>query len=193
MNLANKISIARILLIPFFVAAIIYYTPGNDFLRFAALAIFILAVLSDALDGYIARSRGQKTILGSYLDPLADKLLLITAFICLSIASNFPKGHSLPAWFVLIIISRDAIIVLGSAVIYVTKGKLEIIPSNLGKITTFFQMLTVIVTLLHFNFAYIIWYLAAFFTVLSGVGYLRRGSRILSENSTLHHNHDSKT
>lgn len=182
MNLANRISIARILLIPFFVASVIYYNGQRDYLRFAALGIFLLAVISDGLDGYIARAKNQKTTLGSYLDPMADKLLLITAFICLSFAGNFPQGHNLPAWVVLIVISRDIIIILGSVVVYLMKGHLEIIPSKLGKVTTFFQMLTVISVLLHFKYSFIVWDLAVVFTVSSGIGYIRRGSRSLSEN-----------
>lgn len=185
MNLANKISIARILLIPFFVAAVIYYSPERDFLRFVALGIFMLGVVSDALDGYIARTRNQKTALGSYIDPIADKLLLLTAFICLSMVSNFPKGYSLPAWVVLAVISRDAIIVLGSIIIYVMKGGLEIVPSKLGKSTTFLQMFTIIAVLLHFRYLFVIWNLTVLFTVLSGIGYIRRGSRLLSENTKL--------
>lgn len=182
MNLANKITIARVLLIPFFVAAIIYYTPENDFLRFLALGIFIISVFTDALDGYIARTKGQKTALGSYLDPIADKLLLLAAFICLAMVNSFPQGRSLPAWVVLIVISRDAIIVLGSVIIYLMKGALEVVPSKLGKATTFLQMATVIVVLLHFRYSHIIWNLTIVFTVLSGIGYIRRGSRLLSEN-----------
>lgn len=181
MNLANKISITRILLIPFFVAAIIYYSPQADFLRFVAAGIFILGVITDGLDGYIARTRKQKTILGSYIDPIADKLLLVTAFICLALASNFPKGYRLPAWVLLTIISRDVIIVLGSVIIYVIKGKLEVIPSILGKATTFLQMFVVISILLHFHYSFVIWNLTAVFTLLSGIGYIRRGSILLQE------------
>lgn len=180
MNLANKISITRILLIPFFVAAVIYYTPERDFLRFVAMGIFMLAVISDGLDGYIARTRNQKTTLGAYIDPIADKLLLITSFITLVMAGNFPDGRGLPAWVVLIVISRDIIIILGSVVVYLMKGHLEVIPSVLGKITTFFQMLTVISVLLHFKYSFIVWDVAVAFTVLSGIGYIRRGSRSLS-------------
>ncbi len=182
MNLANKISITRILLIPFFVAAIIYYTPEKDFLRFVALALFMLGVFSDALDGYIARTMNQKTVLGSYIDPIADKLLLLTAFVCLSMVNNFTKDFRLPPWVLLTVISRDAIIVLGSIVIYMMKGRLEVVPSRLGKATTFFQMFTVISVLLHFRYSYIVWIMAAVFTVLSGMGYIRRGSLLLSEN-----------
>ena len=182
MNLANKISITRILLIPFFVAAVIYYAPDKDFLRFVALGIFMIGVLSDALDGYIARTMNQKTALGSYIDPIADKLLLVTAFICLSIASNFPENTRLPAWVLLTVISRDIIIILGSIVIYMIKGRLDVVPSKLGKATTFLQMFTVISVLLNFSYSYVIWIMTAVFTVLSGVGYIRRGSLLLNEN-----------
>jgi len=186
MNLANKISITRILLIPFFVAAVIYYSPERDYLRFIALGIFLLAVISDGLDGYIARTMNQKTVLGSYIDPIADKLLLVTAFICLTIAKNY----NLPAWVLLTVISRDIIIILGSIVVYLIKGHLEVMPSKLGKITTFFQMLTVIFVLLHFRYSYIVWTTAVVFTVLSGIGYIRKGSAVLSEAHN--HNHNSK-
>jgi CDP-diacylglycerol--glycerol-3-phosphate 3-phosphatidyltransferase len=181
-NLANKISITRILLIPFFVGAIIYYSPENDFLRFIALGIFIIGVISDGLDGYIARTRNQKTVLGAYLDPIADKVLLVTAFICLALVSRFPQDYRLPAWVVLAVISRDSIILLGSVIIYIIKGKLEVIPSKLGKVTTFLQMLVVISVLMHFRYSSIIWNLAIIFTVLSGIGYIRRGSILLGEN-----------
>jgi len=187
MNLANKISITRILLIPFFVASIMYYSLERDYLRFAALGIFLLAVISDGLDGYIARTKNQKTVLGSYIDPIADKLLLVTAFICLTLASNFPQGNNLPAWVLLVVISRDIIIILGSVVVYVMKGHLEVIPSKLGKITTFFQMFTVIVVLLHFKYSYIVWTTAVIFTVLSGIGYIRCGSRVLGEGHNNNH------
>jgi len=183
MNMANRISIVRILLIPFFIAAVIYYSPQHDYLRFLALGIFLIAVISDGLDGYIARAKNQKTILGSYIDPIADKLLLLTAFICLSIGNNFPSEYNLPAWVVLTVISRDVIIVLGSVVVYLVKGHLEIIPSKLGKVTTFFQMLAVICVLLHFKYLFVAWDTAVAFTVLSGMGYLKRGSRLLGENN----------
>ena len=183
MNLANKISITRILLIPFFVAAIIYYSPEKDFLRFVALGIFVLGVISDGLDGYIARTKNQKTVLGAYLDPIADKLLLVTAFLCLALASKFPGSYRLPAWVVLVIISRDSIIVLGSVIIYVIKGKLEVTPSKLGKATTFLQMFVVMSVLMHFRYSFIIWNLAIVFTILSGIGYIRRGSILLSDNA----------
>jgi len=112
MNLANKISIVRIILVPFFVAAVIY----SKFTL--ALIIFVICILSDALDGYIARTKGQMTKLGSLLDPIADKLLLISGFVSLSIISDLPSNLRFPPYVPLIIISRDVLIVFGCVVIY---------------------------------------------------------------------------
>jgi len=182
MSLANKITIVRILLIPFFVICFIYYAPERDFLRFIALAIFTVLVLTDAIDGYIARSYYQKTKLGTFLDPIADKLLIICAFMSLSMIATLPQEFKIPAWVTVVVISRDILIALGSVIIYIIKGKLEIKPSILGKITTALQMLTVIVVLLQFKCSNIVWITAVVFTVLSGIGYLIRANRILNES-----------
>lgn len=182
MNLPNKISIIRILLIPFFIWAIIYYRPESDYLRFVALGIFGLAVLSDAIDGYLARILKQRTTLGTFLDPIADKLLLITAFISLSMANNLPAVLKLPPWVPIIVVSRDVIIILGAVVIFLMSGRVEISPSLLGKATTFFQMATIISVLLKYQHSNYIWNLAIAFTVLSGIGYIIRGTRLLNEN-----------
>lgn len=180
MNIANKITILRILLIPFFVWTVLYYTPPHDYLRFAALAIFGVAVLSDALDGFLARVLKQKTTLGTILDPLADKLLLITAFICLTAANNLPAPLRLPIWVPIIVVSRDIIIVIGAIIIFIIHGDIKISPSPLGKITTFFQMATIISVLLLYRHSNYIWNTAAAFTVLSGLDYVLRGARILN-------------
>ena len=132
-TLANKISIVRIILIPFFITAVAYS-------RFdLALLVFIAAVISDGLDGFIARALKQKTQLGTILDPIADKLLLTSAYLCLSIAGNIPQYLRMPPYVPIIVISRDVIIVIGSIVVYVVRGNINISPSPIGKITTFFQ------------------------------------------------------
>lgn len=181
LNLANKLSILRILLIPLFVATIMYYTPQKDFLRLVAIGIFLVAMATDALDGYIARVKGQRTRLGTFLDPLADKLLLITVFVCLSIVKTLPEQFKLAPWVVIIVISRDVIIVLGSAIIFVASGKLNIAPTRLGKITTSLQMATVLVLLLQLKFFSPIMYTMIVFTILSGLDYIRIGSRLFNE------------
>lgn len=181
MNFANKITIFRILLIPFFIASILYYGEARPYLRFVALAIFTIATLSDAIDGGIARSRSQITDLGIILDPIADKLLIVSAFISLSIIKSIPEDLRIPAWAVLTVITRDIIIVLGFAIIYFLKGHAAIKPSWLGKVTTFFQMIAILAILAVFKYNKFFIYPAVFFTILSGIDYIWRGSRQLSE------------
>jgi cardiolipin synthase len=180
MNLANRLSVFRILLVPVFIVLLVYYNPGQDALRFLALAVFSLAVLTDAADGYIARIKNIKTTLGTFLDPIADKLLLVSAFICLAVIHNMPKGISLPVWVPIVVISRDIIILFGSLLIYIITGSLDVRPSWLGKVTTFFQMFTIISILLQFKFSFILWNSAVIFTVLSGMGYILKGSKLLN-------------
>jgi len=182
MSLANKITIARILLIPFFVACFIYYAPERDFLRIAALAIFAISMLTDAIDGYVARRYYQRTRLGTFLDPVADKLLIISAYICLSMVKVLPQEFKIPPWVSIVVISRDILIVLGSVIIYMLIGKIEIKPSLIGKITTFSQMITIIVVLLKFKYSYIAWIAAVVFTTLSGLGYLLSANQTLNES-----------
>jgi len=181
MNLANKISILRILLIPFFIVCILYYSESREYLRFAALGIFLLATISDAVDGGIARLKNQVTELGMILDPIADKLLIISAFVSLSMIKIVPEDLRIPAWVVLTVISRDIIIVLGSVVIYFIKGDLKIRPSWLGKATTLFQMLTILVFLAAFKYHRFFLYPAVLFTILSAIDYIWRGSKQLNE------------
>ena len=176
MNLANKISITRIILIPLFITSIVYSRMD------IALFFFAVAIISDGVDGFVARTQNQKTKLGTILDPLADKFLLISAFICLSVVKNMPSGLSLPPYVPIIVISRDAIIVLGSVMIHVITGDVKVTPSIPGKITTFFQMMTITSVLLQFKYSYVVWNSAAVLTVISGIDYIIKGSRILSEN-----------
>ena len=183
-TLANKLSIFRILLIPLFIATIMYYTPEKDFLRLWAVGIFVLAIFSDALDGYFARVKGERSKLGTFLDPLADKLLLITVFICLSIVKTLPPEFKLAPWVVIIVISRDAIIVIGTTIIYMINQRLIISPTILGKITTVLQMATVLTLLLQLAIFPLVMYAMIFFTVLSGLDYIRIGSRQFNEVSS---------
>lgn len=181
LTFANKVTIFRIIAVPLFIATVLYYRADRDYLRFIALGIFCLAVISDVIDGYIARTRRQKTKAGAILDPLADKLLLISAFICLYVVSSkFPPGIRFPLWFVLITVSRDLIILVGSGLIYITQGDLDVVPTRWGKATTFFQVLSVVALFLQLPFSIIFWSFTVIFTVISGLGYLRRGIKILN-------------
>lgn len=176
MNLANKISIARIILIPFFIAAVVYSRMD------LALLFFLIAVVSDGVDGFVARALKQKTQLGTMLDPIADKLLILSAYICFSVVANIPQHLRLPPYVPIIIISRDAIIVLGSVIVYLLKGDIKVTPSIVGKVTTFFQMITIVCILVRFNHSNIIWNIATVLTVFSGIDYVIKGSRMLSDN-----------
>jgi len=177
MNIANKISTFRILSVPFFIAALIYYGPKFEYLRYVALFIFILGVISDAVDGYIARKSKMQSKAGLILDPLGDKLLLMSAFISLTFLDNFEI--TFPLWVMFIIISRDIIIILGTIVIYVVKQNIEVFPTRLGKLSTTFQMFAVIVVLLQLKASFVFWWIAIIFTIISGAGYIRRGFKIL--------------
>jgi len=180
MNIANKVSTFRILNVPFFIACIIYYSNERDFLRFIALGFFILAAISDVVDGYLARKIKTKSNAGLVLDPLADKLLVISAFVLLTMTKDFPGGIHFPLWVTLIVISRDVMILLGALVIFMVRAKIDIHPSKWGKFTTAFQMASVISVLLQLEVSYLFWAAASLFTVISGVDYIRRGLRLLN-------------
>ncbi len=177
MNFANKISTFRILTVPFFVGILIYYEPRREFLRYVAVAIFVLAVVSDAVDGYIARKAKMHSKAGLVLDPLGDKLLLMSAYICLTLLPDFSPRF--PLWVMLIVISRDAIILLGAVVIYMVRQNIDIRPTRWGKLTTTFQMASVLSVLLALPFSFILWWLAVGFTVISGFDYVMRGFKTL--------------
>lgn len=174
LNLANSLTILRILMAPVISILLVY-----KYWRLG-LAIFVLAGITDALDGFIARSRAQRTELGMILDPLADKLLLFATFMTLVYLRQIPQ------WLFIIAISRDLIVVGGFLVIYIVKGEATVSVSWIGKITTGLQMLTVLVTLIAhvaggagFYVLGVI-YLTAAVTILSGLDYLRRGTMVLN-------------
>jgi len=187
LNIANKISTFRILSVPFFIASLLYYAPQRDYLRVIALVIFILGALSDAADGYMARKSKQQSKAGLILDPLGDKLLLMSAFICLY--ANNSLALRFPLWVMLIVISRDVIIILGAVVVYIVKQNINIIPSRWGKLSTIFQMLAVIAVLLQLKFSPLFWWPAVIFTVISGAVYINRGFIILYALDNSRNNH----
>ena len=181
MSLANKLSLFRILLVPAFVICLVYYRPGQgEQLRYLALVLFLIGVITDAVDGYVARAERQATRLGAILDPAADKLFLVTAFLSLSLISTLPAKYRLEPWVPIVVISRDLVIVCGWLIIVLITGDLQAQPSRLGKVTTFLQMLTIVSILIGLPFAKGILWIAMAFTVLSGIGYLRRGNRLLN-------------
>ena len=132
MNVPNTLTILRILLIPVYVG-LLNYEQFNY-----ALATLFIAGLTDALDGTIARVANQRTRLGEVLDPLADKLLLTTGFITLSVM------HLVPLWITILVVSRDLMLMLGAAVAHFTNTQVDISPTALGKCTTLIQLTTLV-------------------------------------------------
>jgi cardiolipin synthase (CMP-forming) len=184
MTTANKVTILRILLIPFFVVELIYYTrTGNELHRLVAMLCFGIAAICDGVDGYIARRYHQISELGKILDPLADKLLLVSAIVLLSF-DNTPYFRQVPLWLTGTIIGRDLLLLIGVIVIHFTVGEVHVRPRLTGKLATVFQMLAVTWILLRWDFHYgllNIWLLGAgIFTGVSGLFYIWDGSRQLS-------------
>src|SRR6202171_1178585 len=145
MTTANKITIVRILMIPVFVTLAIYYGQSIqrgeplEWQRFAAIIVFLLAAVSDGLDGYVARRYNQRSALGVILDPIADKGLLLSGIITLSISNwsqSDPEYGKFPAWFSVLVITRDAVILIGSALLHVLNGTVRVRPSWTGKVAT---------------------------------------------------------
>jgi CDP-diacylglycerol--glycerol-3-phosphate 3-phosphatidyltransferase len=178
----NIITVIRIVLVPVFVGLLLHYREtGNDLFRWWAVVTFCVAVVTDGLDGLIARLKHQRTVLGAFLDPLADKVLIITAVIILSI--ELGTLARLPSWFPVLVISRDVIIVFGALIIHMIAGKVTPRPSVAGKSTTFFQMLTVLWVLFRAPYYRVPLYTAALFTVISGIEYIFLGMKQLHGNS----------
>jgi len=179
MSLANKLSIFRILLAPAIVASLVYYHPDRDGLRFLALGLFLAGIVSDAVDGYLARRHNQQTELGTLLDPIADKFLILSALISCATIHGLPAWMRVPAWFNLIVISRDVLLVAGSIVLFGVQGRWNVRPSRLGKWTTVAQMLVIPSVLLGLPVTMPLILIAAALTVVSGINYLRIGIRLL--------------
>jgi cardiolipin synthase len=182
MTTANKITISRILLIPFFVVEILYYVQtGNEVNRFLGLVCFAIAAIFDGVDGYIARHYNQRSELGAILDPLADKLLLVSGIVLLSF-DHLPYLQTIPLWLTGTIIGRDILLLVGLIVIQITVGKVCVKPHALGKVATVLQMIVVLWVLLKWNSkGLLLWSLgAAICTGISGLLYLWDGTRQLS-------------
>src|ERR1700738_5599382 len=190
MTTANKITVVRILMIPVFVTLAIYYGESIqrgeplEWQRFAAIFVFLLAAVSDGLDGYVARRYNQRSALGVILDPIADKGLLLSGVITLSISNwslSDPEYGKFPAWFPVLGITRAAVILVGSAVLHLLNGKVQVRPSWTGKVATVLQMAAIAWVMLQLRFLplhYIV-IAAGFFTFVSGVIYVMDGIRQL--------------
>ncbi len=175
MNLPNLLTLTRVLLIPLFVIFIIQKSFTH------ALITFAIAGITDGIDGLVARITHQKTELGAYLDPIADKLLLICAFLTLAIIER------LPGWLAVVVITRDVIILLGVLIMILNNYSIKIGPSLLSKVTTNFQILTILLALWEGRsegwtiLRTISFYGTTFLTILSGTHYIYIGTKILNQ------------
>jgi len=176
MNIPNFLSLLRIILVPLVVIFLIQGSYGK------ALFTFTLAGLTDALDGTLARLLNCQTVLGSYLDPIADKLLLTASFVTLSILGI------IPSWLTVIVISRDFIILLGIAILSMISVPYVIKPAFVGKITTALQISTIFLALLFqavshdvsYDWIIILCWLTGLFTIASGLTYITRGIKLIN-------------
>lgn len=173
MNLSNALTLFRLVLIPVFLIAVIY-----DRLALA-LSLFLVAGFTDFLDGFAARRLGQQTVLGAYLDPLADKLLMAVSYVSLAVSGI------LPAWLAVVVVTKDLFVSLGVAILYFAGQPVAAVPTLWGKQTTFLQIITVGLTLALIllgedteGLSPLFW-LTALVTTASGLHYILRGVRSL--------------
>src|SRR5213080_1650402 len=198
MTTANKITVVRILMIPAFVTMAIYYGQSiqrgapPEWQRFTAIAIFLIAAVSDGLDGYVARRYKQRSSLGVILDPIADKGLLLSGIITLSISNwseTNPDYGKFPIWFPVLVITRDAVILVGAVILhYFIGNKMKVKPSWTGKVATVCQMRAIawVMLQLHFLPLWFVVIVAGIFTLISGVIYVIEGVRHLQAEGHAH-------
>jgi len=173
MGLANWLTVLRILLVPVFVTLLVYRKPGP------AVLVFATAAATDWLDGWVARRQGIQSRLGAFLDPLADKILLTASFVMLTV-----RGI-IPFWITAVVLSRDLFLALGTLLIHMVGARIYPRPTWAGKAATFFQILTVLTGLtgrflkVELGATVFMW-VAAAFTIFSGLQYIVQGMRFLN-------------
>jgi cardiolipin synthase (CMP-forming) len=175
---ANEVTLLRMLLIPAFVILVVYGHLG------VALLVFALAGVTDAVDGLLARWMGEKSTVGAWLDPMADKLLLVSTFVVLSIP-GIGLANTLPIWLTVCMISRDVIIVLTVIIVNLAIGRKTFQPSTFGKMATALYMLTA-VTAMFFNYRRyhshlvdVLVYASLAITIVSSLDYIWRTRRVI--------------
>lgn len=191
LTVANQLTLLRMLLIPLFVNLIVYGRPGW------ALFTFVVAGITDGLDGLIARRAGQKTSLGAWLDPMADKLLLVTTFIVLTVPGT-DLVNRFPLWLTILVITRDVVIVTTVAIVTAVMGVRTFRPSVYGKAATGVYVLTCVV-LMWFNYLgrtsvlvdVGIW-ASLGMTLVSGFHYIAHAARIINAPSSADRNKAKK-
>jgi CDP-diacylglycerol--glycerol-3-phosphate 3-phosphatidyltransferase/cardiolipin synthase len=187
MTFASKITITRILMVPVFAVLALAYGQSvksgapNEALRWWALGVFVTAAGSDGIDGWVARHFNQISKFGAFIDPIADKALLLTGVVTLSLVDWGADGWRLPAWFAGIVVLRDCIIIGGIRVLWNHRREVKIAPHWSGKVTTVAQMFALGWVMLKLTDIPPAWpcAVAAAFTLWSTVEYIRHGLRIL--------------
>ena len=183
-NLPNLLTLLRIILIPVFITYMLYGKVR------IAVCMFIMAAITDVLDGYVARALNQRTDFGAFLDPIADKILINSTFIIFAFNPNGITNGLIPLWFVITVISRDFIIVFGYLFLFMLVGRVKVIPNIDGKITALLQVGVIMLVLLHVLYPVaclpvymrILVVLTALFTIISGIRYIWRGITIINKN-----------
>ncbi|MCK4999162.1 MAG: CDP-alcohol phosphatidyltransferase family protein [Anaerohalosphaera sp.] len=196
LNLANRITVIRILLIfPFIICLLRMNQPQyGDTFRHIATVIFLAMCISDALDGYMARVKKQVTRLGSFLDPMADKLLMTTACVLLAHKNIAIPGFVLPKEVAVLIIGKDILLLLGFTVLYMMTAKVHIVPNPIGKFAAFLQLSMVAAILIApemsnitpnwINVCRTLWVTAAATAVTAMMIYLRNGKQFVEQHET---------
>ena len=197
LNWANRVTVIRIVLIVPFVSCMLKINdPGlseflRSILRYGSILSFFMMAISDLLDGYLARSKGQVTRLGSFLDPLADKLLMTCACLLLASQRSHIPGFKLPPTVVVLIIGKDLFLLIGFVIVYFITLKIRIVPVGIGKMATLLQMSMVAAILLAPEISgfisgwiwvlRVLWWSAAGTAILATLIYIRNGSRYIED------------
>jgi len=170
-NIPNTLTVARIVIIPVFITSVIYRKYGH------ALALFVIAAVTDLLDGLLARMTDQKTALGTFLDPLADKFLLVSSFILFSVYGW------IPLWLTITVISRDLIVVIGWFLLYMITNNADVETVMAGKAAIALQLITLALVILDINMPDLVpdlgllFMLTAAMTIISGLQYVYKGMK----------------
>ena len=183
MNIPNLLTLLRIILVPIIVIMLMQGLFVN------ALILFALAGITDGLDGFLARALRQQTVLGAYLDPLADKALLTTSYVALSVLGV------IPGWLAVIVISRDFIILFGISILFVMSVSFDIKQAYVSKITTVAQFFVIVIALvvkcspglLNLLVMDVLFWITALLTVISGLHYISRGVHYINSAGQLGH------
>jgi cardiolipin synthase len=147
LNWPNRISLLRLLLVPPFIVLLLNQREIEG-ARYAALGVFVVMGVSDAIDGLLARRLRQRSRLGAILDPLADKVLIVCAVILLALETSAVPGHEVPNWVVVAVVGKDLWVVLGFLVVYLSTERMRVSPTVFGKMSTFGQIVMVSTVLL---------------------------------------------